>query len=285
VALFGSLSGYGAMPAVAGQDGTAVDQSAAGQPQSGDAPASTDYNGLDYTRPQQSVQLRAQYRTSFSPTSQTDRDQLFLNLTTKIDLSDGWKLGLQGQLQFVDKQITTLAPPSTTRDAGLGDDFFQAALSHAIDSHWAYGFGARLEAPTAGDSLGSGKWQIMPGFGVRYSFLEINADTYFVPVLRWAVSFAGDPTRRNINEPQFAPTFNISLPDRWFVTLYPSNDIRINYGDPVTGQTGRLFLPLDFMVGRSITKDATVSLEIGVPLIKDYPVYDFKTAARLSIRF
>jgi hypothetical protein len=71
----------------------------------------------------------------------------------------------------------------------------------------------------------------MPGFGIRYSFLEFGDDTYFVPKLRYAVSFGGDPSRRNRNEPQIAPTLNIGLPDRWFVTLYPSYDIRINYGD------------------------------------------------------
>ena len=40
-----------------------------------------------------------------------------------------------------------------------------------------------------------------------------------------------------------------------FFALYPSADIRVNYGDPVTGQTGRLFLPFDFSVGRSLTKN------------------------------
>jgi len=38
------------------------------------------------------------------------------------------------------------------------------------------------------------------------------------------------------------PTLNSGLVDSWFVTLYPSYDIRINYGDPVSGQTRRLFL-------------------------------------------
>jgi hypothetical protein len=78
---------------------------------------------------------------------------------------------------------------------------------------------------------------------------------------------------------------NVALPDRWFVTFYPNPEIRLNFGDPITGQTGRLFLPLDFLVGRSITKDVTLSLEIGVPLIKDYPVYDFKTVTRLNVKF
>jgi hypothetical protein len=78
----------------------------------------------------------------------------------------------------------------------------------------------------------------MSGFGVRYSFLEIGPDTYFVPVIRYAMSFAGNPTARTISEPQVAPTLNIGLRDHRFVTFYPSSDIRINYGQPVYGQPG-----------------------------------------------
>jgi hypothetical protein len=229
--------------------------------------------------------LRLQFRTSSSPATQTERELLYLRLTTKIDLPADWKLGLLGQAAFVDKETTSTAPPTTAREAGLGDSVFQAALLHTFDAHWAYGFGARLVSPTAEDSLGNGKWEVMPGFGVRYSFLEINRETYFVPVLRWAVSFAGDPSRRNINEPRIAPTLNIALPERWFVTFYPSNDIRINYGDPVAGQTGRLFLPFDAAIGRNITDRVTAYLEMSVPMISNYPVYKFKTELRISVKF
>ena len=69
------------------------------------------------------------------------------------------------------------------------------------------------------------------------------------------------------------------------MTLYPSYDIRINYGDPASGQTGRLFLPLDAAIGRKLSDDVLVSLEVGVPIIKDYPVYNFKTELRLAVKF
>jgi hypothetical protein len=78
---------------------------------------------------------------------------------------------------------------------------------------------------------------------------------------------------------------NINLPDRWFLTLYPSPDIRINYGDAITGQTGRLFLPADFLIGRNMSKNVVISAEFGVPIIKDYPVYNFKTEFRLNLKF
>jgi hypothetical protein len=242
-----------------------------------------DYNGEDFTRPQRSFETRFLYETSSGASSQTDRGTWLLRANWKSDISGGWTLGLLGQVPIVDK--ATFSPTGTDQEFGVGDAAFQGALSHAIDQHWAFGFGARLVAPTAEDSLGSGKWQIMPGVGVRYSFLDIGPDTYFVPVVRYAVSFAGDPSRRNISEPQIAPTLNIGLPDHWFVNFYPSNDIRINFGDPISGQTGRLFLPLDVSVGRKIADTWIVSLEAAAPIVDDYPVYKFKTELRIVKQF
>jgi hypothetical protein len=72
--------------------------------------------------------------------------------------------------------------------------------------------GARLVARTADDDLGIGKWQIMPGLGVCYVLPELGPDSYFVPAMRYAMSFAGDPTNRRISEPQIAPTLNLDLP-------------------------------------------------------------------------
>jgi hypothetical protein len=94
-----------------------------------------------------------------------------------------------------------------------------------------------------------------------------------------------DPTRKNISNLQFAPTFNIGLPDRWFLTLFPSADIRINYGDPITGQTGQLFLPFDVRVGRQLSNNVALSFELGVPIIKDYPVYNLKAQLRLNVTY
>ncbi len=242
-----------------------------------------DYNGEDFTRPQSSFETRFLYDNSSGTSSQTDRGTVLLRANWKAELDAGWRLGLLAQVPVDDK--TTFGPSGSDQEFGIGDAAFQAALMHDIDRHWAFGFGARLVAPTAEDSLGSGRWQIMPGFGVRYSFLEIGPDTYVVPVVRYAISFAGDASRRNISEPQIAPTLNIGLPDHWFVTFYPSNDVRINFGDPVSGQTGRLFLPFDVLVGRKVTDNLVISLEASVPIVNDYPVYNFKTELRIVMQF
>ena len=59
----------------------------------------------------------------------------------------------------------------------------------------------------------------------------------------------------------------------------------MNFGDPVPGQTGRLFLPFDARVGRALTDRISLSLEVGVPIIKDYPVYNFKAQVRLNVTY
>jgi hypothetical protein len=94
-----------------------------------------------------------------------------------------------------------------------------------------------------------------------------------------------DSSKKNISNLQIAPTLNIMLPQHWFVRFYPDPDIRINFGDPVTGQTGRLFMPMDVLIGRDLTKNLTLSLEISAPIIKDYPVYDFKVVTRMNVKF
>jgi hypothetical protein len=54
---------------------------------------------------------------------------------------------------------------------------------------------------------------------------------------------------------------------------------------PVWNQTGRLFLPLNFMVGWKPTERTVISAEFGIPIIKDFPVYTFKTQLRVGYLF
>ena len=242
------------------------------------------YNDGDFTRPETSAALRLEFRKSSGAISSTEREREILQYNSKLKLNDDSTLATQIQIPFVEK--TTLSEPSSLESAaGLSDAIFQAALIRTISNRWAYGFGARLVAPTETDSVGTDRWQIMPAAGVRYSFLEINLDTYFVPVVRYAISIGGNPSARTIREPQIAPTLNIGLPDGWFVTLYPSNNIRVNCGTPISGQSGRLFLPFDAAIGRTFSGGLTVSLEGSVPIVRDYPVYDFKTELKATLRF
>jgi hypothetical protein len=242
------------------------------------------YNDGDFTRPETSATLRLQFRKSSGATTSSDREQEILQYSSRLKLGDDWTIGTQIQIPITEKR--TFPDQSEPENAtGLAGTILQGALIRSIGTRWAYGFGARLVTLPTAESVAADRWQIMPAAGIRYSFLDANSDTYFVPVVRYAISFGGNPTARTIREPQIAPTFNIGLPDRWFVTLYPSNDIRINFGTPVSGQTGRLFLPFDAAIGKKIADNFVVSLEGSVPIVKDYPVYDFKTELKATWNF
>jgi hypothetical protein len=257
--------------------------------------ASPDQNantGNDLFRPPPNLfQMMYDYKTApgsgSTPGSTRDvtTETLNLRMDHSLDLAPSWILALRADLPLLAKNPLSSSNPDGDYLSGIGDADVQALIIHNLDQRWTVGFGARLITPTGDDSLGSGKWQIMPGAGFRYALWEINSSSYFEPVVRYDVSFAGDPTRRNISNLQFAPTFNLGLPDHWFITFYPSPDIRINYGDPITGQTGRLFLPFDARIGRQLSKNTALSFELGVPIIKDYPVYNLKTQVRLNVTY
>ncbi len=270
-------------PAIAApQDETAA-QSAASQ--DADAQEQAPSNGQDFTRPQNLLQLRYEYRTTPGTTREVTSDIVTLRADKKLDLTPRWQLALRSDLPMLAKDPITSDNPDGHFLYGLGDADLQAALIYTFNARWAGGFGDRLIVPIGTDSLGSGKWQLMPIAGIREKLPEISADSYFAFLVRYDVSVAGDPTRKNISNLQLAPMLNLDLPDRWFITFYPSPDIRINFGDPVTGQTGRLFLPFDVLVGRKLTSDWVASLEVSVPMINDYPVYNFKSEARLNLSY
>jgi hypothetical protein len=212
-------------------------------------------------------------------------DTVELRLDHRVDLSRQSVIVVRTDLPLLAKDPINSGNPNGDYLYGIGDADAQALYVYSFDKRWAAGFGARLIAPTGWEALSSGKWQAMPIAGFRYALPELSSGSFFEPYARYDVSFAGDPSKRSISNLQLAPYFSVNLPDRWFVSFYPSPDIRVNFGDPVTGQTGRLFLPFDARVGRNLTDHMALSLEIGVPIIKDYPVYNFKAEVRLNATF
>lgn len=252
----------------------------------------SDSGALDFFRPPPNL-FQLLYGVKTTPgsgsepntTREVTTQTLNLRYDHAFDISSGWILATRSDLPMLAKNPITNSNPNGDDLTGVGDADVQAALIRNVDQRWAFGFGMRLIAPTGNDALGSGKWQVMPIVGARLGLPEISESSYFEPILRYDVSVAGDPTKSNISNLQFAPTLNVGLPNRWFITFFPSADIRINYGDPVTGQTGRWFIPFDFRFGKKFTDNIALSLEVGVPIVKDYPVYDFKTQLRLNMTF
>jgi Putative MetA-pathway of phenol degradation len=200
-------------------------QAPAGSQQGGGAGPAVEHNDQDFTRPENLFQLRYEYRTapgtgSVPGTTRTvTTDMVVLRSDLKIDVTPQWTLALRGDLPFVDRNPITAGNPLGEFIDGLGDADAQAALIKTLNSRWAAGAGVRIIAPTGSPDLTSGRWQALPIVGARYMLSELGADSYFTGLVRYDVSFAGDPAKRNISNLQLAPTLNIDLPKRWFVTF------------------------------------------------------------------
>lgn len=240
----------------------------------------------DVTRPVRSFDLRYRFEDQ-SVTTQKDFQYLTPRLNWRLDFAPQWRVGLRLDMPIVAANQLSSSNPDGNYQVGMGRILGQAFIGYAFTDRWAAGIGSQLVSPAlSGGEFGSKAWDLLPGGAVRYMLPELGSGSYFVPLLRYDISSSIDETtgRRNRNL-QFAPELKIALPDTWFVELYPSPDIRINFGKPIPGQTGPLFVPIDGMVGRNLTKMTLISLEVSAPVIRDYPVYLFKIEARISTSF
>ena len=129
----------------------------------------SDNTGNDLFRPPANLfQMMDEYKTApgsgSAPGSTRDvtTETLNLRMDHSLDLAPLWILALRADLPLVAKNPITSDNPDGGYVGGVGDADVQAVIIHNLDARWAVGFGARLITPTGGDTLGSGKWQIMP---------------------------------------------------------------------------------------------------------------------------
>jgi hypothetical protein len=248
-------------------------------------------NGADFVRPMNLFQSSTEARTAPGDGSAPQTTSVVTTGTenlrgiARIDITPLWALSFRADLPFELKMPIYSGNLEGQTIQGLSDADVQVAVAHEFDRRWGAGIGARLYAPTGEGALSTGKWQIMPGGAVRYDLAEASPGSYFEPLAQYAVSFAGNPSAKRIRTLEFQPELNIGLPDRWFFTFYPSADIQMNYGDKASGQTGKLFLPFDAWIGRKLTENLVITLEVGVPIIKDYPVYNYKVQTYVNLVF
>jgi hypothetical protein len=162
--------------------------------------------GQDFFKPPANLfQLLYGYRTApGSGDATVTTDTLNLRLDHRIDLSQQSFIALRTDLPLLAKNPITSGNPDGDYLYGIGDFDAQALYIYDFDKRWAAGFGARVIAPTGWDVLSSGKWQIMPIAGFRYGLSEFSSGSFLEPFARYDVSFAGDPSKRNISNLQLA---------------------------------------------------------------------------------
>ena len=202
------------------------------------------------------------------------------------DLAPGWSLATRIDLPLFITESVSPDNPGGAYLFGVGDMLLQGLLIYSPSKRCAVAGGAQMIFPTASrDNMEAGKYRLVPTLGARYSLPEITPGSWAVFLLQYDYDFTGESDRRHISELQLAPLVNVALPDGWFVNLYPSSDIRYNFAAKRPGDSGRLFLPFNLMIGKLLTRSIVTSLEMGSPIVHDYEVYDFKLEARVGFFF
>jgi hypothetical protein len=242
-------------------------------------------NRYDFTPPLTRVDVRLQYQNS--PPSDNDNYYITtLRVDKPIRVSKAWSLVTRLDLPLLITDAMGTDDRNGDYKFGLGDILVQGLFINKLTQRFAWGFGTQLIFPTATkEQMGDGKYEVLPTAVFRVTTPEITKGSWVALLVRYGLSFAGDDDRADIKEIQFAPTYNLSLPHSWFVALYPSSDIRYNLGDQKAGDTGRWFVPLDLMVGKMLSQSIIGSVEVGFPIINEYPLYDFKIEGRLGFFF
>ena len=198
-----------------------------------------------------------------------------------FDLGSGYKFSTRFDLPMSFNDVPTRDNPTGDTEFNVNDVLVQGLLIKSFNKAVAAGIGTQVIIPTGTDDSFSGnRWRLIPTAGVRISTPQISKGSFFVMAARYDFDFAGDDGRRHTSQLQFGPTLNIALPDRWFLTLFPSTDIRVNLEDG-----GKWFVPADFLIGKMLNKTTVASVEVSIPIIKDYDLYDFKVEARIGFFF
>ncbi|MGD0274486.1 MAG: hypothetical protein ABSB79_00295 [Syntrophales bacterium] len=235
--------------------------------------------GEDFTRPLNRFDVRY---TTYNWSMDYNSGVFIFRTDMPFDLDGGWKFGFRADLPLVGSNVPAADNVQGDWKYGLGDILTQGMFIKTYDEKIAYGFGVQLIWPTASyDNMGLGKYVIMPGGGIRYFLPDLGKGSFFAPVVSYRFDYAdNDKNRAHISELVLTPSFLIALPTYTFISFYPNPEIKLNLNDG-----GKLFLPLDVMIGQMFSRNIIGSMEISVPLIQDYKQYDAKVEFRVGYFF
>lgn len=242
-----------------------------------------DPTGEDPTRPRPELLLR--YRYENLPGGAPDSLNAFvLEAITAVPIAERWNTRFRLEMPLV----LTNVPASDDADAawrfGSGDLLSEAAGIYYPDDRWALALGGQMVFPTASRAAtGAGAWVLGAGGLVRAMLPELSPDSFFATQIVYGFDVGGRCDREHVSAPRLQPLLHWALPHAVFLELFPSDDLVVNLGAPAG--RGRLFLPFDALAGILWTPKVVTTLELGVPLVKQYPVYDFKIVATVGYFF
>ena len=190
----------------------------------------------------------------------------------RLKLGDGWQANLRIDLPFIADLDEVKGPNFVS-----GDVLLNAGFTRRLPNREGFGVGTQLIIPTAED--GRGQWRLRPSVGYRWPATAISPDSFFQLQVRYDLSFAGESTAPDTRQLQVAPTLEIGLPDRFYLSFFPSTDLRYDF------ERDELFIPFDVEVGKEWDRwVASLEGSVGVITEQNAP-YDWKIEARIGRNF
>ncbi|HHT9127116.1 MAG TPA: hypothetical protein ACFYD6_15065 [Candidatus Brocadiia bacterium] len=222
--------------------------------------------GQDFTKPLTQFDISLKYQNlqeDFETTVITARvDKPFL-------LGNDWQLALRADLPYMWSDVPSADnPPPGENQEGFSDFLVQALFITPTKGKWTAGFGTQVIFPTAEkDSMGTGKYQLLPTLGVKYDLGETGwmKGAWAATLLRYAVDIGGDDDRPNINQTYIQPVLYITLPRLWFLTFAP--EMIYDW------RTENWHVPFDLLVGKMLTRKIVVTVEYKAAIVDDLPLY------------
>jgi hypothetical protein len=164
-------------PAIAGEDDQGTGSG---------APSGED----DPTRPPTALDLRFRFGDDITK-KQDEKQRVTFRSNVRIELSKKWLMGLRFDPPLVASNAVTMGNLGGDYGYGVGRPLVSAFLANILNDRWAYAFGSQIVAPAAsGKQFGSGNWDVRPFLAVRAMLPEISDGSYFVPLVRFAQTFA-----------------------------------------------------------------------------------------------
>lgn len=246
-------------------------------------------NGEDVTRPRNLVQVRQRYqRLPDDAGREPEKWTTTLRADLWTSLGDEWKLYGRIDQPFVySNDVTSSFNPNGHSRLGQGDLLTEIAIiAPPPTARIGYGAGVHIVWPTAGlNETGNGKYQVGPVAGIRVSVPEISPGSFVLPKVTYVNSVASrnqNSRRSDINKLEIQPKINVTLPSDWFLTAYASENIQINYADD-----GKLFVPFDLMVGKTLFDTIVASLEYSRSIYHDsgFEPYQWQIEGRIGYYF
>ena len=242
-------------------------------------------NGLDPTNPISRTDLRYQYQ-NLPPSGHDDFHSVALRGDQLYRRNETWGWATRIDVPLVVTNQASGDNPDGGTEFGFGDVLIQGIVINRPNEMFAWMAGSQFIFPTASqDQMGAGKYRIVPTAAARWMLPALGGGSWFAPLVRYDVDVAGADNRNRIREFQLAPTLNLVSTDGLFLNLYPSSDIRYNFASERPGDTGKWFIPFDFLVGRKLNPMTVATLEVSFPLVQQYQVYDLKIEGNIYFLF